>query len=85
MTVVRSGRIGVSCDLTCASIARTDVKELRDRSFAPTVVKSGGTDANCASTIASCDAIVGTCAETGGIIGLTCAMLAETKPLNQPL
>jgi hypothetical protein len=59
-----------------------DVKELRSRSFAPTVVKSGGIRASCISIIASCDAIAGTCAGTGGISGTTGVMPAETKPGN---
>ena len=57
----------------------TDVKELRSRSFAPIVVKSKRIDANCATTTASCDEIVGTCAETCAISGATGVMHAEAR------
>jgi len=53
---------------------KTGVKELPVQSFAPTVGKSGGIDTNYASTTASCDAIVGTYAGTGGIFGVTGVM-----------
>lgn len=57
----------------------TDVKELRSRSFAPTVVKSKRIDANCATTTAICDEIVRICAETFAISGATGVMPAEAR------
>lgn len=63
----------------CVSIAKIGVKEPRGPSFAPTVVKSEAMHANCASTTASCDAIVETCAGTGEIFGATGVMPAEVE------
>jgi hypothetical protein len=69
----------VSCDLTCASIAKTDAKELRGRNFVPTAVKSEGIDASCDTTTVSCDETDGTCEETFAISGETVVMPAEVK------
>lgn len=55
------------------------MKELRIKSFGPTVVRLREIGVNCATTTGSCEEIVGTYAETGAISGVTGVMRGEAE------
>jgi hypothetical protein len=68
LTGTRSGKTPANSGLTCANIARIDVRARRSRNFAQTVVKSEPTDASCAETTMNCGGIEETCGVTLGTI-----------------
>jgi hypothetical protein len=79
----RSDKTAARPDLTFASFARIDARELPRRSFARTVMKSEPIDEKCMAITMTDVRIGGTCEETCAISATTGAMLAGTSLLTQ--
>jgi hypothetical protein len=66
-------------DPTCVNFARIVATELRSRSCARTVAKSGAINVKCAATVMSFVGIDVTCVEMFATFGTTGAMRGETN------